>query len=415
MGPNRASQAVRWVLGGLATVLVMYLVVLPAAWMAWDLFWPAETAGIRRVDVDMDWSERLRVQTMEWVVTLVVFFLGASIGSFLNVVAYRLPNRVPLFLRRSRCPNCNEGIRAKDNLPLVGWLRLGGRCRNCQNPISIRYPLVELIMGSIFVALFFSEWLSGGGNLPNRVPNVYTGVVWTVLYFKADLASFFFFHQLLFALLLILVLVDFDRLRLDVWAFGLCSLWLVAPLMFEPGLHLWPLPPPISAWFGQIPRVSTCVLMTLGGGLGWIIGWLLASRSHLSYALAWTGIALGWQAVLGATFFLLAVRILGCLASRCLSSKTGFLVQYLCGDAGWTLWALCAIFLHHLAWRGLAEIGRPWWPSDGPGLTVLGVWFLVGGVGWAVNRGIRPQNGWTGPIPTHTDVPQVFAGPGESP
>ncbi|HBE68087.1 MAG TPA: prepilin peptidase, partial [Planctomycetaceae bacterium] len=68
---------------------------------------------------------------------------GASIGSFLNVVIFRLPRRRALFLPPSACPSCSSRVKGKDNLPIIAWLRLGGRCRTCQVPLSIRYPLIE--------------------------------------------------------------------------------------------------------------------------------------------------------------------------------------------------------------------------------------------------------------------------------
>jgi leader peptidase (prepilin peptidase) / N-methyltransferase len=68
---------------------------------------------------------------------------GAIIGSFLNVVVYRLPRGESLSHPRSRCPRCEVPIRPYDNVPVLSWLALRGRCRNCLTPISPRYPLVE--------------------------------------------------------------------------------------------------------------------------------------------------------------------------------------------------------------------------------------------------------------------------------
>jgi leader peptidase (prepilin peptidase)/N-methyltransferase len=68
---------------------------------------------------------------------------GLLVGSFLNVVAHRLPRRVSLVAPRSRCPGCETPIRPVDNVPVLSWLLLGGRCRACRTPIPARYPLVE--------------------------------------------------------------------------------------------------------------------------------------------------------------------------------------------------------------------------------------------------------------------------------
>jgi leader peptidase (prepilin peptidase)/N-methyltransferase len=69
--------------------------------------------------------------------------LGAIIGSFLNVVAYRLPRRESLITPASHCPSCSIPVRPYDNIPVLSWLLLRGRCRGCHEPISARYPLVE--------------------------------------------------------------------------------------------------------------------------------------------------------------------------------------------------------------------------------------------------------------------------------
>ena len=79
---------------------------------------------------------------------------GLVIGSFLNVVVYRLPRGMSLVHPGSSCPSCGAPIRWFDNVPVVSWLVLRGRCRRCHRPISLRYPLVELATGVLFAALF---------------------------------------------------------------------------------------------------------------------------------------------------------------------------------------------------------------------------------------------------------------------
>jgi len=80
--------------------------------------------------------------------------LGACIGSFLNVVAYRLPRRKSLVHPPSHCPRCECLIRWHDNIPVIGWIKLWGKCRNCRMPISIRYPCVEAISSILFCGIF---------------------------------------------------------------------------------------------------------------------------------------------------------------------------------------------------------------------------------------------------------------------
>src|SRR5688572_6436374 len=88
--------------------------------------------------------------------------LGACIGSFLNVVIYRLPLGQSLVSPPSRCPQCGYRLAWYDNVPIVGWLLLGGRCRKCRNRISIQYPLVELITALLFLLVV---WLTPPGPL----------------------------------------------------------------------------------------------------------------------------------------------------------------------------------------------------------------------------------------------------------
>lgn len=86
---------------------------------------------------------------------LVVGLLGLAIGSFLNVVIYRVPRGESLVRPGSHCPSCDAPIKAWHNVPVVGWLVLRGRCAACRAPISGRYPLVELGTAALFVLVTY--------------------------------------------------------------------------------------------------------------------------------------------------------------------------------------------------------------------------------------------------------------------
>lgn len=92
---------------------------------------------------------------MVFLASLIVFALGASIGSFINVVVYRLPAGLSILWPPSRCPQCLNQLKPYDNVPVVGWLWLKGRCRYCTCKISIRYPVIEAITGFIFLLVFW--------------------------------------------------------------------------------------------------------------------------------------------------------------------------------------------------------------------------------------------------------------------
>ena len=79
--------------------------------------------------------------------------LGVLVGSFLNVVAHRVPLGLSIVRPASRCPGCGHEVRRRDNVPVLSWVLLRGRCRDCASPISARYPLVELSTGLLFAAV----------------------------------------------------------------------------------------------------------------------------------------------------------------------------------------------------------------------------------------------------------------------
>jgi leader peptidase (prepilin peptidase) / N-methyltransferase len=95
-------------------------------------------------------------------VLAVAAVFGACIGSFLNVVIYRLPLGQSIVSPPSQCPKCGYRLKWYDNVPIFGWLLLGGRCRTCKNPISIQYPIVELVTALLFVLVV---WLTPAGPL----------------------------------------------------------------------------------------------------------------------------------------------------------------------------------------------------------------------------------------------------------
>jgi leader peptidase (prepilin peptidase)/N-methyltransferase len=102
---------------------------------------------------------------METFYAVVAFLAGLNVGSFLNVVIWRLPRGESLVRPRSHCPGCDALIAWYDNLPLLSWLLLRGRCRGCKTRISLRYPLVELLTA----VLFLLAWSAYAGHLPTAI------------------------------------------------------------------------------------------------------------------------------------------------------------------------------------------------------------------------------------------------------
>ncbi len=95
-----------------------------------------------------------------WLTSAAIFLAGLAFGSFLNVCIHRLPRGMSVVRPRSACPQCKAPIRAVDNIPLLSWLWLRGRCRHCRARISFRYPAIELLTGLLFLACFSEFGLS---------------------------------------------------------------------------------------------------------------------------------------------------------------------------------------------------------------------------------------------------------------
>ena len=91
---------------------------------------------------------------MDPVIASAIFLFGLTFGSFLNVCIHRLPLGLSVVAPRSACPKCKQPIAFYDNIPVVSWLVLRGRCRHCQTPISPRYLLIELLTGALFLACY---------------------------------------------------------------------------------------------------------------------------------------------------------------------------------------------------------------------------------------------------------------------
>jgi leader peptidase (prepilin peptidase)/N-methyltransferase len=137
---------------------------------------------------------------------VIVFILGTLIGSFLNVVIYRIPKDESIVFPASKCQNCHTALKWYHNIPIFAWLVLRGKCAFCADPISKQYPLVELLTGGVFVLLYMK-----------------LGFVW-----------YFPFISLSFASLIALVMIDFEYMAVpDSVNFTALALALVQPQFLD--------------------------------------------------------------------------------------------------------------------------------------------------------------------------------------
>lgn len=193
--------------------------------------------------------------------------LGLAVGSFLNVVAYRVPAGVSL-LRESRCPSCAAPVRWWQNVPIASWLLLRGRCASCAAPISVRYPVVESVTGAVFagVALWWSAQPGAGTTLAQ----------WAVL------AAFLWFA----AAGVVLTVIDLDVRRLPHAITG-TTLVVCAVLLGVASVLAGDAAPLIRALAGAAGLYAFYALLRLirpdgmGGGdvrlaavIGLMLGWL---------------------------------------------------------------------------------------------------------------------------------------------
>jgi leader peptidase (prepilin peptidase)/N-methyltransferase len=211
------------------------------------------------------------------------FIFGICIGSFLNVCIYRLPNSKSIVFPPSSCPECREPIRFFDNIPILSYIFLKGKCRNCKANISIRYPLVELMAGLFAISTYLNFGLS-----------------FEALIIYCFLAS-----------LIIIIYIDIDH-------------WIIPDSITLPGILIGFA---ASFFVEGIHYTDSALGILTGGGTLWLVAYgyaLLTKKEGMGGGdiklLAMIGAFVGWKGVL-LTIFLSSViatvaNIPGMLLSR---------------------------------------------------------------------------------------------------
>jgi leader peptidase (prepilin peptidase)/N-methyltransferase len=179
-----------------------------------------------------------------------VVAFGAVIGSFLNVVIHRVPREESIVFPNSRCPSCATAIRPYDNVPVISWAVLRGRCRACRAPISARYPAVELLTAALFGLTF---WLRSGLTLSLPFDLLFVAALVALVFIDAE-------HMILP-----------DRITLPGFALALVARALV-PNLYGVGFLADGALAGRPAWL--VSLVGAVIGAALGGGFLWATGWL---------------------------------------------------------------------------------------------------------------------------------------------
>lgn len=206
---------------------------------------------------------------------IIVFLIGSIVGSFLNVCIYRIPKGMSIVFPSSRCPSCNNPVRPLDNIPILSYLLLKGRCRFCREKISIRYPIVESLNAILYVIVL---WRFGA-------------------YFSWFLLIYFIFISSL-------IVITFIDLEYQIIPNGITLSGIPLALVFGSTI----LPDAFSR-ADLLGFKASIIGILLGGGLFYIIrvlGTLVFKKEAMGGGdiklMAMVGGILGWKGVLLTTF-----------------------------------------------------------------------------------------------------------------
>lgn len=225
---------------------------------------------------------------MSLFMNILITVLGAALGSFLNVLIYRLPEETSIIFPASRCPHCRKAIRFYDNIPVISYILLKGRCRECHEKISFRYPLVELI----------------------------TAVISLLLFWKFGLTFQYLFSFIFVCALMVITFIDLDH-------------QIIPDVITLPGIPIFFL----AAVFAMNLRFLDAFLgFLIGGGCLYGIAFvyeLVTKREGMGGGdiklLAMIGAFLGWQSLL---FVLLVSSLLGAVVGISLMMVKGQDMKY---------------------------------------------------------------------------------------
>jgi prepilin signal peptidase PulO-like enzyme (type II secretory pathway) len=393
--PPRTSPIV-WLLAGATVLLVAaFFFVEPAL----SLLQTKPALPLRRFE-GATLSEVVLQRSFEALTVAWFFMLGASFGSFLHCLEYRMPRGISIVARGSCCPGCGTPIRMWHNVPVLGWLMLRGRCAACGWAIPARYAFTEFVFGLAFALLMVVELVGGGINLPLRPWPAHVGMVWNLWTPKWDLISIYAYHAAFVTLLMTWCLFACDRLRVPRrLLFCALLIGMVAPVV-RPQLHplRWDEGQHLLSFLG--PQAEALANVAVGAIAGLVVGALMMRRTggNVRHGDANTtlsgatlvGVFLGWQATVGIALLATSFRWLAVISPA----------------RRWpvVVWITLATLLHLTAWRWLYE--QPFWPGHaGAWGTLLMAAAIVAIGSWLLDR--YERGGDAGPPLLQPAFPEV--------
>jgi leader peptidase (prepilin peptidase) / N-methyltransferase len=261
------------------------------------------------------------VPAAEVALVAAAFAWGAALGSFLNVVLYRVPRGRSVAVGGSCCPRCGAAIRPRDNVPIVGWLLLGGRCRDCGLPISARYPLVEAACGGLAAVVAAAEVGGGGGWLPHFAGGS-TGVDRILLHGEWRLVASWALHTALLLVVLAWTMLAADGMRRPCGGSRAIIATIIVVVIAIPEIGPLGLWPDGHAWPHERPRLAALAAAVAGAAAGRIVGGA-TGRPADPCCFALVGTALGWQAAVTVAAVVAVCR--GFQALACGGRRAGLL------------------------------------------------------------------------------------------
>lgn len=216
-----------------------------------------------------------------WLIAPFLALLGAMFGSFANVVIYRLPKGESLAFPGSHCFKCGKPVRWFDNVPILAWFWLKGRCRHCKEPFSFRYPFVEFLMAALFSAIYLK-----------------TGMSWLLLE-----------YEILAFGLVVITFIDLDHFIIpDSFSLGGCVLGLIG-----------------GAINPEREFLDSVYGLLAGGGFLWAVAVIyqkLRKEEGMGGGdiklLGWIGAVLGWKAI---PFVILCSSVVGSVVGLAIASR----------------------------------------------------------------------------------------------